>query len=405
MTADPLREPVTPQLQARVRRARLARLREQMIAHDVGALVLVDPVNVRYATGTRNMQVFSARNPARYAFVAAEGPLVLFDFAGCEHLARGIDTVDEIRIATTASFVAAGGRLDEATRRWAEEIADLARRHGGDDRRIGLERFNAAAAFALAALGFEVIDAQPAVERARAIKVPGEVALMQDSMDAVQDGVAALERALEPGIRENELWAHLWRHVIATGGDYVETRLLSSGPRTNPWFRECGERRIEAGDLVALDTDVVGRHGYYADFSRSFVCGARPSPAQRTLYALAREQLAHNLELMRPGLAFAEVSARGWRIPAPYLKHRYYLLAHGIGMTGEYPYIVYADDFAAGGYDGVIEPGMVLCVESFIGAESGGEGVKLEQQVLITDDGHRLMSSYPLDEALSAREV
>jgi len=389
-----------------VRLGRLARLRAEMVARDIGCVVLVDPVNIRYATGSRNMQIFSARNPARYVFVAAEGPVVLFEFAGCAHLAEGLDTVDEVRIATTASYVAAGERLPDATRRWADEIAALAREHGGDNRRIGLERFNAAAAFELRERGFEIADAQIAVERARAIKLPGEVAMMRESMAAVEAAVAALEAALRPGVTEIELWAKLWEQVIARGGDYVETRLLASGPRTNPWFQEAGERIIEAGDLVCVDTDVVGLYGYYADFSRAWVCGERePSPEQRTLYRLAYEQVHHNCELIRPGIGFRELSERGWTIPARYESHRYYLLAHGLGMTGEYPYVLYAKDFPDGGYDGVVEPSMVLCVESFIGDERGGEGVKLEQQLLVTEAGTELLSRYPFDERLLGREL
>ena len=389
----------------RVRRGRLARLRGQMAEQDLAALVLVDPVNVRYATGTRNMQIFTARNPARYVFVAREGPVILFEFAGCAHLADGVDTVDEVRVATTASYVAAAGRLDEATARWADEIADLVRTHGGGSRRVGIERFNAAAAFALAARGLEVLDAQGAVERARSIKVAGEIALMQASADAVTAAVGNLREELVPGITENALWSVLWREVIAGGGDYVETRLLNSGPRTNPWFQESSERPIRAGELVALDTDVVGRFGYYADFSRTFLCGdGPPTDAQRTLYRLAFEQVHHNLDLIRPGIGFRELAMQGWRIPPRYRRNRYYLLAHGIGMTGEYPYIVYRDDFDAGGYDGVVEPGMVLCVESFIGAEDGGEGVKLEQQVHVTQSGVELMSPFPFEQALLGSE-
>lgn len=397
---------VTQETLSAVRRGRLARVRAEMIARDIGALVLVDPVNIRYATDTRNMQIFTARNPARYAFIAAEGPVVMFEFAGCAHLAQGIETVDEVRAATTASYVAAGGRLRDTARRWAAEIADLARIHGGGNRRVGIERFNAAAAFALADQGCEIVDAQEPVERARCIKVPGELALMRASMAQVEAGVARLKAALEPGVRENALWSELWSHVIESGGDYVETRLLSSGARTNPWFQECSDKIIQRGELVALDTDVVGRYGYYADFSRTFLCGdGRPSPEQRECYRLAYEQIQQNLQLMRPGMSFAEVSEKGWVIPAPYHARRYYLLAHGIGMTGEYPYILYRDDFESSGYDGVIEPGMVLCVESFIGHEQGGEGVKLEQQIHITDSGYELMSSFPFEPGLLGREL
>lgn len=397
---------IPAEIVSEVRRGRLARIRAELAARDVGALVLVDPVNVRYATGTRNMQIFTARNPARYAFIAAQGPVVLFEFAGCAHLAEGSEIVDEVRIATAVSYVAAGGRLAQATRRWAAEIADLARTYGGGNRRIGIERVNAAAAFALAEEGLDVVDAQEAVERARCVKVPGEISLMRSSMAAVEAGVARLKAALRPGITERALWSELWAHVIEAGGDYVETRLLNSGARSNPWFQECSEKIIEKGELVLLDTDVVGPYGYYADFSRTFLCGdVRPAPAQRECYRLAYEQIQHNLELVRPGMSFAEVSEKGWRIPERYHDHRYYLLAHGIGMTGEYPYILYKDDFDAGGYDGVIEPGMVLCVESFIGAGDGGEGVKLEQQVEVTDSGYELMSAFPFEEGLLGREI
>ena len=406
VSRSPSRFAIDESLISSVRRGRLARLRSQMVERDIGAVVLVDPVNVRYATDTRNMQVFCARNPARYAFIPADGPVILFEFAGCAHLASGIETVDEVRIAKTASYVAAGDMLERVTQDWAAEIADLVLTHCGGNRRVGLERFNAAAAFALLGHGMEIVDAQEPVERARAIKVPGEIALLQASMDMVEEGVARLREALQPGTTENGLWSRLWAHVVKSGGDYIETRLLASGPRTNPWFQESSQRVIEAGDLVCLDTDVVGCHGYYADMSRTFLCGdVKANASQRKLYRLAVEQIEHNLTLMRPGISFAEISERGWRIPERFLAHRYYLLAHGVGMTGEYPYILYRDDYRSGGYDGIIEPDMTLCMESFIGAEDGGEGVKLEQQIRITETGYELMSRTPFDENLLGKEV
>ena len=69
-------------------------------------------------------------------------------------------------------------------------------------------------------------------------------------------------------------------------------------------------------------------------------------------------------------------------------------------MTGEYPYLYHRADFATFGYDGVIEPGMTLCVESYIGAPDGKEGVKLEEQVLVTDTGTRVLSRFPFESTL-----
>lgn len=389
----------------KLRRGRLEKVRQELKRRDCAACVLLDPVNVRYATGARNMQVFMLRNPARYVFIPVEGPVILFEFTGAHHLAADLETIDEIRPATTVTFVAAGSNLAGSAKRWAREIGDLVRQYGGGSRRVAIERVNGCAVMALAEQGFEIIDAQDPVERARAIKSPEEIACQMLSMTATEEGVARLREAIRPGITENALWAHLHQAVIENDGDYIETRLLSSGPRTNPWYQETSQRKIRPGELVALDTDVVGAYGYYCDFSRTFFCGpGRPTEEQRTLYRLAHEQIHYNMELIRPGMSFREFGEKAWTAPEPYLKNRYYLLAHGVGMTGEYPYIVHAQDFADAGYEGIIEPNMTLCVESYIGAESGGEGVKLEQQVLVTKNGIELMSRFPFEEDLLGRE-
>ena len=170
---------------------------------------------------------------------------------------------------------------------------------------------------------------------------------------------------------------------------------------TNPWFQETSTNRIGPNELIALDTDVVGCYGYYSDFSRTFHSGPDPPTAkQKELYRVAYEQVHHNMKILKPGLTFKQYADQAWDIPAKYYANRYYLSAHGCGMTGEYPYLYHRGDFPDAGYDGVIEPGMVLCVESYIGSEGGSEGVKLEQQVLITQTGVELLSEFPFEEAL-----
>jgi Xaa-Pro aminopeptidase len=112
------------------------------------------------------------------------------------------------------------------------------------------------------------------------------------------------------------------------------------------------------------------------------------------------EQIAHNMEVLRPGMSFRDYADRAWAIPERYFANRYYLSAHGCGMTGEYPYLYHRADFPDAGYDGVIAPGMVICVESYIGEEGGREGVKLEEQVLVTDTGIERLSTFPFEDAL-----
>ncbi|MEM7083954.1 MAG: Xaa-Pro peptidase family protein [Pseudomonadota bacterium] len=386
---------------AAVRHYRLARVRAQMRHHHVDALILSDPINIRYATGARNMQVFSQRNaPSRYLLLTAYRS-ILFEFTGCLHLADGLDTIDEVRPASTASFVAAGPNIAERERHWARDMQALIRELVGKDATLGLERLNAGTAIALKEYGLHIVDAQQAIELARAVKSAEELKCIVASLRATENAVAALRDTLRPGLTENALWAVLHGAVIAQNGDYCETRLLSAGQRTNPWFQESAHHVINANELVALDTDVVGCHGYYSDFSRTFHSGPNePNTSQRTLYQHAYEQVHHNMSLLKPGLTFREYADRAWTIPERYFDNRYYLSAHGCGMTGEYPYLYHRADFSDAGYDGVIETGMTLCVESYIGERGGAEGVKLEQQVVITETGYDVLSHFPFENDL-----
>lgn len=236
---------------------------------------------------------------------------------------------------------------------------------------------------------------------ARCIKSAEEIKCVEASLRATERGVAMLRDAIRPGISENQLWSILHQAVIAQDGDYVETRLLSAGRRTNPWFQESSNHVIGADDLVALDTDVVGCFGYYSDFSRTFHAGpGKPTEDQKTLYKTALDQVYHNISILKPGLTFQEYSERAWAIPEKYLDNRYYLSAHGVGMTGEYPYLYHRRDYPDAGYDGVVLPGMTICVEAYIGEKGGPDGVKLEQQCLITETDVEILSQFPFEEKM-----
>jgi Xaa-Pro dipeptidase len=208
---------------------------------------------------------------------------------------------------------------------------------------------------------------------------------------------------MEPGITEQALWSVMHRANIAAGGEWFETRLLTSGPRTNPWYQECSDRVIENGDVVAFDTDLIGVGGYSIDISRTWVAGDRaPTDEQRRMYSAAYEQVVNNIDLLRPGVSFRELSEKAWLPPDGLHSRTNACVAHGVGLCNEYPLIVNRDHFDGGGYDGMIEAGMVLCVESLVAPPGGREAVKLEEQVLVTDHGPELLSQYPFDERLLA---
>ena len=102
---------------------------------------------------------------------------------------------------------------------------------------------------------------------------------------------------------------------------------------------------------------------------------------------------------MRPGISFRELTEQAFRQSPEYREQHYPVLAHGVGMSDEWPCIFYPQDEAFI-YDGQLEAGMVLSVESYVGAVGGPEGVKLEQQILITEDGYELLSKFPFEEDL-----
>ncbi|WP_110674007.1 Xaa-Pro peptidase family protein [Salinicola sp. RZ23] len=403
-TVDFKDTPIDRALEHRVALYRLGRLRQQVKEHDLNAVVLFDPINIRYACGVRNMQVYSQRNPARYLVVPAEGPVVLFEYRACGHLAKDMPTIDEIRGASPIMPLHSGPHSPRHVSHFVADIEDVMSRSTSGGKRIGIESAPTEVVSAMIEHGYTLVDASRPVEIAKSIKSFDELTLIAKSVELTEQAMTVMERAIEPGLTENALWSIFQQKVIETGGEYMETRLLNSGDRTNPWFQETSDKKLAAGELIAFDTDTVGVYGYYTDFSRTFFVGsegARPSAKQKELYSLSRDEIETNIALMRPGMSFREYSEKAWKIPEGYQEHRYLAVVHGCGMTGEWPIISHSMDWDEVGYDGVIQPGMTLCVESFCGHRDGGEGVKLEEQVLVTETGIRRMSTYGYSDILT----
>jgi Xaa-Pro aminopeptidase len=389
----------------RLRRERLKRVRKMMSDEGYAGCVLLDPFNQRYATGTRNMFQYFLRNSTRYLFIAANGPVVLFDYPGSAHVSEVVETVDESRTSKLVWSSITGKELESAGV-FADEIAELIGSYGTGNKRVGLDRCSYGVASALLKRGCTPIDFQEDMIQVRAVKTDDELACLKLSMISTEEGVYNLRAAIRPGITEQALFARLYSTVIETGGDFIETRLLSSGHRTNPWFNEASDKKVRSGDLVALDTDTVGCFGYYSDFSRTFHCGpGKPTAAQKTLYQISYEQIQHNISIIKPGLTFREISERAWKIPDKFRDRRYTSVMHGCGMHGEAPFITHIDTFDKYGAEGVLIPNMVLCIESYVGEVGGQDGVKLEEEVVVTSTGVDLISKFPFEEDLLGRQL
>jgi Xaa-Pro aminopeptidase len=185
---------------------------------DYMGCLLADPINIRYATGSRNMQVWTLHAPARWAFVPTEGPVVLYEFTSSKHVNDGIETIDEIRPATPWIYFLAGPRCREKATLWAAEIADMVKLHGGGNRRLAIDRCEPMGAFRLAELGVAIEDGQEVLEQARLIKSPEEVAAIRFSMEVRRRDRAP--RALRPAT-ENKLWSVLNEVNAAHDGGWI----------------------------------------------------------------------------------------------------------------------------------------------------------------------------------------
>lgn len=378
----------------RMYRYRLDRLRQALRNEDAAMCVLVGPRSLRYACDYRTYGLFQHQVPTTYLFVPAEGPLVIHGVYGAPPM------VGEVRPARPLSFYDGGFELTPAADAFADDVKRYMSELGTPNRRIAVEGVNPSITQALMQRGFEVVDGVRVSEQARIIKSEDEVNCIRWAVAVAELGITKMKAAMRPGVTELQLWGLLNYTNLANNGDWHDGRMLASGSRINPWLQEASDRKIESGDLVGFDTDMVGPFGYFADVSRTFHCGpTRPTARQKELYRLAHQEVEHNLKLVMPGLTLREFQRRALVLPEQYHENAYSCLLHGVGMADEYPRInpVFG---APMHYDGEFQAGMVVCIESYVGAVGERDGVKLEQQVVVTDNGYELLSTYPYEDEL-----
>ena len=385
----------------RMRQFRFDRLVAAIQARDWGGLLLFDPMNIRYATDSTNMQLWNAHNPFRALLLCPDGHMVIWDFKRTEFLTDFNPLVREKRFGADFFYFDQGDKTGAGAASFADQIRDLVAGQGGDIRRLGIDKIMVRGLRALERHGFEVMEGEELTEKVRSIKGPDEIAAMRCAHHACQSAIAEMQAATRPGLSEAEIWAHLHAGNIRRGGEWIETRLLASGPRTNPWFQECGPRILQNNELLAFDTDLIGSYGICIDISRTWWIGdAPPRPDMIAAMQLAHDHIMTNMALLKPGVHFDELSFGGHQLTDPYDKQKYGCRMHGVGLCDEWPLIRYPSNHTKGAFDYVLEPGMVLCVEALISPEGGDFSIKLEDQVLVTETGYENLTTYPFDPRL-----
>ena len=394
-----------PDLSA-MRTYRWQRLTAHIVERDLGGLLLFDPLNIRYATDSTNMQLWNTHNPFRAVLLCADGYMVIWDYKNSPFLSTFNPLVKEQRSGADLFYFDRGDKIGDAADTFSNEVRLLIGEHGGRSKRLAVDKVMLHGLRSLEAQGFDVIAGEELTEKARCVKGADEILAMRCAVAACEKSVAVMEEFAHAhvpkgGVSENDVWAVLHAENIRRGGEWIETRLLTSGPRTNPWFQECGQRIIQNNEIISFDTDLVGSYGICVDMSRSWWIGDQ-SPPQAMLDAMkhAYEHVMTNMELLKPGVNIQDLSRNCHTLKPEFQALKYGCLMHGVGLCDEWPLVAYPDHLVEGAFDYELQAGMVLCVEALVGAEGGGFCIKLEDQVLVTETGYENLSSYPYDERL-----
>jgi len=390
----------------RMREYRWKRLTDHIVQRGYGGLLMFDPLNIRYATDSTNMQLWNTHNPFRAVLLCSDGYMVIWDYKNSPFLSEFNPLVKEQRSGADLFYFDRGDKIDIAADKFSNEVRTLITEHSDSNMRLAVDKIMLHGLRSLEAQGFEIMEGEEVTEKCRSVKGEDEILAMRCASEACENAVAIMEQKARIDVpkgntSEDDIWAVLHAENIKRGGEWIETRLLASGPRTNPWFQECGPRIVQNNEIVAFDTDLVGSYGICVDISRTWWIGDKP-PRPDMIYAMqhAHEHIMYNMDLLRPGIHMRDLTFNAHKLDKNFQNGKYGCLMHGVGLCDEWPLIAYPDKFVEGAYDYVLEPGMVLCVEALVSPENGDFSIKLEDQVLITENGYENLTKYPFDPIL-----
>ena len=379
---------------------RKERVIRQLQENNVDAVLLFDPLNIRYATGTSNMLLWNTHNPFRSCLVFDDGYCILWDYQESNHYVESNYLyIDEVRTGASMFYFAKGDKVKSAAENFSDQVGQAFKKKGKHSKRLAIDKIMLDGFKSLENKDFKIENGEKIMEHARSIKSAEEIKAMRCSILACETSMHIMENKTKPGMTENDIWSILHSENIKRGGEWIETRLLSSGNKTNPWFQECGSRVIQNNEIVAFDTDLVGCYSICTDISRTWWIGDQePTNEMKQDYHIALDHIQQNSELVAPGVHFRDLTFKGHQLEEIYKKQQYSCRFHGVGLCDEFPFITYPEDYEEGAFDYVLQPGMTLCVEALISRENGNFSIKLEDQLLVTESGFENLTSYPFDE-------
>jgi Xaa-Pro dipeptidase len=383
----------------RMHRYRLARAQAALEASDLGALILFDDNNVRYVTSTK-IGEWARDKLSRWTLLVRGRDPILWDFgsAAVHHRLYSPWLKPE---NCRAGLVGLRGTVDPAfglMKHHAKEMASILREAGVAKMPVGIDIVEPPMMFELQKAGLTVKDGQQVMLEAREIKSADEIALLNRAAAMVDGAYHLISEQLKPGVRENDIVAKVNEFLYTHGSDDVEAVNAISGERCNPHPHNFTDRMVRPGDQVFFDI-LQSFMGYRTCYYRTFNVG-RATPSQHDAYKKCREWLDRAIDLIRPGVSTDEIASvwpKAQEFGFPDELSAFGLqFGHGLGLNlHERPIISRVISMQ---HPTVIKEGMVFALETYCPATDGYSAARIEEEVVVTDKGHTVISLFPAEE-------
>jgi Xaa-Pro dipeptidase len=378
---------------------RLGRARQALERSELGALLLFDVNNIRYVTGTK-IGEWERDKLARFCLLTRGREPVLWDF-GSAARHHQLHAPWLRRENCRAGLVGLRGTVPPSfglMRRHAEEIASLLREAGVAGAPLGVDIIEPPMLHELERAGLKVADGQQTMLEAREIKNRDEIALLNRAAAMVDATYHMIWEELKPGVRENDIVARANKLLYELGSDDVEAINAISGERCNPHPHNFTDRLVRPGDQAFFDI-LQSFVGYRTCYYRTFNVG-RATPAQHDAYRKAREWIDCAIELIRPGVGTDEI-AKAWPAAEEFgfpdeMSAFGLQFGHGLGLAlHERPIISRVCSLEN---PMEIKEGMVFAVETYCPAADGYSAARIEEELVVTESGCRVISLFPAEE-------
>jgi Xaa-Pro aminopeptidase len=387
----------------RLRTQRLARIKRLLKESELGALLCFDMNNIRYITAT-HIGTWAMDKLARFTLLPQDDEPILWDFGsaarhhklycpwlGEERSRAGIST-------QRGAMLPAAGRAEEVARKIRVELEE----RGLLAQPLGVDAIELPVLFALQAEGIRVVDGQQLMQEARLIKTRDEITLLNTACMMVDAAYDDLYRFMKPGVRENECVGLVSKSLYDLGSEHVEGVNAISGERCSPHPHVFSDRALRPGDPAYFDI-LHSYNGYRTCYYRTFAIGSA-TQAMVDAYKKCRDILDAAIRIIRPGVTTADVVSlwpKAQEFGFPDEEAAFALqYGHGVGLSiWEKPIF---SRLVSLDHPEVIQEGMVFALETFWPATDGWTAARIEEQLVVTQDGCEVITRFPAEELLVA---